>query len=106
MVRLILEEEVAALRGGADDQTVRCLVDLAMPCNMRCAGCDGRPNATPWSDGAARALADQVAGRADGASELAMAVFGGEPLLDPARVVMLASRVARACEERGAAFSA
>jgi uncharacterized protein len=106
MVRLILEEEVAALRGAHDDRTVRCLVDLAMPCNMRCVGCDGRPEATPLSDDAAKALAADAAARIDGASALAMAIYGGEPLLDPGRLVTLVSRVRRACEERGAAFSA
>jgi len=106
MVRLVLEEEVAALPAGEDGRSVRCLVDLAMPCNMRCAGCDGRRDAIALTDPVAKALSASVLARAEGATSLAVAVYGGEPLLDAARVVTLSTRLRRGCAEQGIAFAA
>jgi sulfatase maturation enzyme AslB (radical SAM superfamily) len=104
MVRVISGEEVAAFRGaeGAEGEVV-CLLDLGLPCNMRCDGCDGRDAPLELSDDAAAGLSQAIVegARERGASGLALALYGGEPLLDPGGVLKFSARVWRACARAG-----
>jgi sulfatase maturation enzyme AslB (radical SAM superfamily) len=108
MVRLLLEDEISAdPMEPPEGEALDYLLDVQMPCNMRCAGCEGRPDAVALTDEASRTLSDGVlaAARARGATSLSLALYGGEPLLDAERVLALSTRVRRGCEERGVTYA-
>jgi uncharacterized protein len=109
MVRVISGEEVATFRGeeGGEGEVV-CLLDVGLPCNMRCDGCDGHDAPLELSDDAAAGLSRAIVegARDRRASGLALALYGGEPLLDPGGVLKLSARVRRGCDRAGIAYRA
>lgn len=103
-MRVVLEEQVRAWSralggGGGAPAGMSCLLDLNLPCNLRCQGCDGvGPAALPGAS--VRLLSHDVVRRAveSGASRVDVAFFGGEPLLERASLLALSADVKRACE--------
>jgi sulfatase maturation enzyme AslB (radical SAM superfamily) len=110
-MRVVFEEDVRCSADDAVELVARrsvCLVDLHLPCNMRCEGCDGSsPHAAPLTPAMIEALSVGILARVDEerADALDLALYGGEPLLDLDAVLKLSSDVQRRCAARGVAYA-
>jgi uncharacterized protein len=86
-------------RGG----TVRCMVDLALPCNVTCRLCPRLAGQTPAGAELIRAIQEELLVRArclDG-DRIVLGIFGGEPLLRIDLVTALARETRRAAGGNG-----
>jgi uncharacterized protein len=110
-MRVVFEED---LRSHGDDALALvarrsvCLMDLHLPCNMACHGCRGpSPHAEPLTPQVREALVESVLARVveEGAEQLDLALYGGEPLLDLDEVLALSAAVKQRCAARGVAYS-
>jgi uncharacterized protein len=109
-MRMVFEEELRVARDApplAVPGALTCLLDLQLPCNMRCRGCPGtaRHPASLSEEaiaGLAEALADQV--ETHTLRRLDVVFFGGEPLLELPRVVSLSGLLQRACAAAAVAY--
>jgi sulfatase maturation enzyme AslB (radical SAM superfamily) len=108
-MRVVFEEDLRCRAEDPVDLVARrsvCLVDLHLPCNMCCDGCEGAsPHAAPLTPGLVEALSAGILARVDEerADSLDLALYGGEPLLDLDAVLALSDDVRRRCAARGVA---
>jgi len=110
-MRVVFEEDVRALletapphRGG---RALSCLIDLRLPCNMRCEGCRRAGSVQRLTETAASGLRDRILTEVDehDAGQLDLVFFGGEPLIDAPRVLTLSSDLQAACAQRGVGYA-
>jgi len=110
-MRVVFEEDVRCRADEPLDLVARrsvCLVDLHLPCNMQCDGCDGSsPHAALLTPQLVEALSTGIMARVDEerADALDLALYGGEPLLDLEAVLTLSADVRRRCAARGVAYT-
>ncbi|HET9596184.1 MAG TPA: 4Fe-4S cluster-binding domain-containing protein [Anaeromyxobacteraceae bacterium] len=110
-MRVVFEEDLRCRAEGAEDRVAGrsvCLVDLHLPCNMACEGCDGAsPHAALLTPSLLESLSAGILARVDEerADALDLALYGGEPLLDVDAVVALSADVRRRCAARGVAYA-
>jgi len=96
------------LASPAADARLRALVDVAFPCNLRCAGCRRAGGRGPPNRAALAAVAAQLAGVAlqEDVRDVTAVFFGGEPLLDVEALADAASLVRDACAVGARGFEA
>ncbi len=110
-MRIIFEEDVRALleaapphRGG---RALSCLLDLHLPGDVRCEGCESAGEVQRLTPAVAGGLRDRVLQQVDehDAGQLDLVLFGGEPLLDARHVLALSSELQAACVRRGVGYA-